>query len=526
MRRRDSARLVVPESRAVTQRVDAGRSPRENDLIENLAELLSDPLPRILLVKGAPGSGKSSLIRQLAERLSGPKLYAFYRAAGNPSGSSPNEGGPGGGVSLLIVDPETQPLPEIQGASLAALPISGEDGSSGGPQLVLEAVQRLAKRGGGLLVVDSWDRATEAQTMETGTAPVSHSTHQISSESVGALREQLGQLPVRCILAMVDSGGPGIESVVDGIIDLGEDDWDGPFLRVANIPKFRAQQPIIGRHPFTLEGGRFYSPMPRGGKAALPIGSPDPDPEPTAPDLWPGAKPFAEAFGRIPAHAIIGIETPVGLPPTFHLIFSLPLAAHILRSGGRVVWIPSSANTPAGVVKPLLKMVPPEFLRERLRVISASGLDPGLGELKSVILPVRTEAGQGGDLQSATARPVMPFLTDAYQFLAGAREGTPSLMVLALDGLNALASVGGFSYSPTLFPVILSKYRVLPGFRGFGVGASDDPLAVASFPSLDIHLRLRERHGRLILYGVNPATPAYILDWPSDDDKVALVRVA
>jgi len=85
--------------------------------------------------------------------------------------------------------------------------------------------------------------------------------------------------------------------------------------------------------------------------------------------------------------------------------------------------------------------------------------------------------------------------------------------------------IAGASYDPATFPLLASTYARLPGFYGFGIGTTGDPLTTALVPTLDTHLRVVERYGRILVFGVRPATPCFMLDWNGGDERYSLVRV-
>jgi hypothetical protein len=251
-----------------------------------------------------------------------------------------------------------------------------------------------------------------------------------------------------------------------------------------------------------------------------------PDPQPENPASWPGSSAFASAFGRFRDHALTGFEMSPLLPHRLMDIFALPAASHVLRAGGRVLWVPSPQTTPSAICTELLRFVAHDWIRERLRILSASGADRGLGDLQGVVLPVRMATGSAGDPRATTAPAVGPAFPEAHRFLRDGVAGPPSLFVLSFDGLQALASVIGVAYQAALFPIILSAYVRLPRFHGLGFGRSDDPLAMAALPSAETHLRIREHCGRAIVFGVRPETQGFILDWTEDEGRYTLLPMA
>lgn len=497
------------------------------DLIDHLVRLLSGPSACLLLLKGPPGSGRTSLLRSLAARLRGPRLCLLYRLRPLPG---PTAGAAAAdfsqaGVTAIDVVGDLLPPPGTSepatGTGGEAMP--GTPGPTGVAYLTQTVIPEMARRGQGALLIDSWDRSAEASYLALD--PRSRSLG-LGSTSISLGREQLEEIPIPTILAVPPSIDVRMDESCDGIIELGTETWDGPPLRVVALSNFRGAPVLESRYVYSLDRGEFYCRTRSTAGLVPPIGAPEDDPSPEPFSVWPGNRVFASAFGRLHYHALTGIELPVGAPSSLFRAVTVPLAAHVLRSGGRVVWIPSTTSTPASLVAEIARHVPVDFLRERFRVLSASGHDPGVGELRSVILPVRTDVAADADVRPATARAVSPIFTDAYQFLRATDTGKPALFVLSLDGLRALALVSGSSYDASTFPLIVSTYARLPGFIGVGVGNTGDPLSTALIPSLETHLKAVERYGRLLLFGLRPPTACFMMDWKAGSERYDLVRVS
>lgn len=500
--------------------------PDREEVLDYLADFLAQTSPRLLLITGSPGTGKSSLLVTLERRVRGPKIFIAYRISptARPGEPLPDEGEHT--TSLLLVDPDrARPAtPEPPGA--AAPPGDAAGGAASGmgaslPAPIRDAVARIVGQGGGSVFVDSWDRSSEAtfsRSLPAGT-PVE------MSGLTRQMREAVNRFPLHVVVALAGIPDAGMESLADAIVELKQESVDGCRLRIGSVRKVRWHPLGEPSFLFTLSGGTFRS-FPRLTRAfTIPVGPPSPDPVPGEPTLWPGSADFAGAFGRLRHHALTGFEMSPLLPFRLVEVFGVPAAAHVLRSGGRVLWIPSPQAPPSSICHELLRSVNHDWLRERLRMLSAAGPDRTLGDLQSVILPVRRTVGEGGELRTATAAPVGPAFPEGYRFLRDGTPETPALFVLSLDGLRALASVSGVSYPTAQFPLILSAYLKLPRFHGLGFGRSDDPLTQASLPSVETHLKVREHLGRVVVSGVRPETPGYVLDWSDPDGRYDLLRI-
>lgn len=491
------------------------------DLIAHLASLLEIPRPQLLIVKGASGTGKSTLLRTLVPLLRRPRIFLAYRSERGVRGSDrtgPPEGEP---VSLLMVDPQAGEGPEgTSGAeysmSFAPAAFRSEDGL---PTPLVEAAHRLDEAGGGCVIMDSWDRGSEelfrSQVGDRGSA-------RVLSTGARALWTQLGSLPATVLLVLVEDPGAEAVSSADGVIELGWEDVEGFALRVLSVPKLRLAPVPEPRFLYSLDQGEFRCPtrLPPGFEP--PIGPPDDDPDPRAATIFPGSQDFAGAFGRLPMPGFTGLEVPSQFASRFADVFLVPLVAHTLTRGGRVVWIPSASSGPAEVCAMLDGYVPKTTLREGLRVLSSAESEEDLGDLAEVALPVRREP----EVQPRTgehAPAVRPLFPSAYDFFRGQTGGRPCLYAIAFGGIHEMAAAAGMTINPSTFPFVVGAYARLPGFHAFALARSGDPLTQVLVARAAAHVRIEERYGRTLLFGVRPRTNPYLLDWPDADGRYHLV---
>ena len=517
---------MAPEAPARAS-ADAAVSRGGFAILPHLVKFLGEPPPLTLLITGASGTGKSILLRTLLPQLTGPRAYVAYRAeaGGSAGGHASPDARPA--LSLLLVDPgaprHEEPSP-ASGEPTPPQPLApaAPPDAEALPPVLAEAISRLATEGGGCLVVDSWDPTSEQEFRSQAAGP--ESIHELSAPAA-LLREKLRRLPLRVILVASSATDPGLVSGADGTVELGWEEVEGFRLRVVSIPKLRSTPPPESRYLYSLEGGSFYCPpqFPPGFRP--PIGPPHPDPAPQEDSLFPGSQPFADAFGRLRFHGLTGLEVPPRFPSLVADVFLYPLVAHAMAIGGRVVWIPSPSSNPHQIASQLSRFLPPDFLRERLRVVSPQAADAAMGDLRSVALPARRAPSEGEPTSKASASPSGPIFPEAFRFLQGTLEGRPSLYVIYLDGLHALATIAGIPLTVETFPLIMGGYARLPRFHGIGFGRADDPLTQAVLAGVDTHIRLIEKCGRSVLLGMRPRTSPFILDWTDEGGRYGLVPI-
>lgn len=500
-----------------------------SDLLSVLSGFLTGPKPRLLVLGGRPGTGKTSLLRALRARLPGPKLQLAYRL-GDPSPATPYAPGPlSAGVSIVVTDAEGLDLeetPESLAAIPAAVAVKGPAGRiavEGLPESIVRGIATMVSRGSGTLLIDEWDRSRQP------TVGLDRDAVEVPARlaaSGAELTERLAQTPVHTVAVILEPVAPDLKSIAEGVLHLGFLEWDGPPVRVLQVEKLSADVPLAAEQLFTLDEGRFYAPprLPRGFAPPLPPIEDDPDPE--VGTIWPGSSELAGAFGRLRHHGLTGLELARGLPNVFAELVWLPVVAHTLRSGGRVVVIPPVSTTPSRLCEQLGASVPADVLRRRLRVLSPV-LDPRATSMpEEVLLPLPTPPEDRERVDDGRPKPVGPQLPEVYRFLTWGEPGRTSLFVISLDGLRAVAVVTGMKLEPTTLPLVISVYAGLPGFHALGLGRVDDPLAPAFIPTLTSRIRMESRDGLILLYGVEPPSPCFMVEWPRGDARYRLVRSA
>jgi hypothetical protein len=495
------------------------------DLLEHIEGFLAGASPQTLLITGASGTGKSTLLQTIIPRLKGPRLFLAYRSESPEGGRAWPAAAERAPVSILFVDPET-PNPEGgEGApagpevSMSFAPAVLQSGESL-PSPIIEAFARLAASGGGYLLVDSWDPSSEAAFRAQASDHGSVRTFETTTPS---LRSQVGRVPVRTILALSGDPDPELISLADGIIDLGWETVEGFSLRVVLVPKLRRTPVPQTRYLYALEHGTFYCPpqLPQGFHP--PIGPPDPDPGPVDGTIFPGSRAFADAFGRLRVHGITGLGISPRFPANLADVFLIPLVAHTLNAGGRVVWFPALASGPSRICAQLAPFVPGDFIRERLRILTAAKGDAGLGDLRSVALPARGDRPEGYGARPVSESPTAPIFPDAYDFLVANPAGRTSLVAISLEGFKALAGIAGIALDPATFFLRISAYQHLPGRHAVSFGLASDPLMQAMMPIMETYIRVEERYGRTVLFGERPRTSPYLLDWTDPNGRYTLV---
>jgi hypothetical protein len=497
-----------------------------SDPVRFLADYFQHGGPRFVLVSGVPGVGKSSLLRAVFEGIPGPKLFLLYQQPMAATAGGPLRPEAGGATTVLLFDPQGPPPPPsaVDGPLAPAELKPWGLGSSG--NALERAIARLAAAGAGTAVVDSWDRDSERFVRALAPDPRALESVPVPATGFGALQSTLIGLDVNLLLGVVPDLGEPLWSIADAVIELRTREIDGAHVRIATAPKVRGRTTESQDQLYTLDEGtiRPFRDLPRG--FVPPVAPLDPDPRPDSGTIWPGSAAFASAFGRLRHGGFTALTlTPECDDPVPTALALLPIG-HALRSGGRVIWAPAPSLRPSRAVALLREQVPDDWLRERLRIITASGDDPGLGDLRAVVLPLRRDVGSGGELRAATSPGVTPIFPDAFQFLRLAPDSGSALYVISIEGLKATAAMAEVPLNPLTLPSILASYARLPRFHGFGYGQASDPISTALLSMVTTQLHLQVICGRPVIHGVRPRSPAYILDWEGSDGRLNLRRCA
>lgn len=498
-------------------------APPKDEVVSYLADRLSSPTPLFALIVGRVGSGKSLLLRSPVPRLPGLKVFLCYQQL-PPSGT----GGAGPSFRMVKVDAQEDRGRPAPGAEPGTPPMFAFDRTSTEelPRPLLEAASRVsAQNPSGWLIADTWDRASEAFARSQVAGPPSVEVFDVSAQQMRNMQAVLNAAENHLALTAAPEFAEAMIPEADEAVELHQVRLGESFLRVATHLRFSQAPPDSADHLYTLAGGVFHSLpcLPPGFQP--PIGPPDPDPEPKEGWAWPGSSDYARAFGRMRLGSFTGLVTSKECPDLIPHIFTVPLAAHVLRSGGRVVWIPGPTFPPVRILGKLADLVPTDWIRERLRLLTASPHDPGLGELGGVVLPLRREVSSGTDLRTALAPGISPTFPEAYRFLRDAPGGGPALLLASLEGWQIATAASGTPLDARAAPVLLGAYGRIPHLIGFGYAHESNPLIEGLRTSTDTFFQVEYSCGRPVVRALTPRPAAFLLDWTDPSGRYSLLPV-
>ena len=500
------------------------RIPRE------LQEFLNLPGPQTLLMRGPPGSGKTTLSLALLEAFKGDKILVTSRVPNQELGREFPWLGNNGGRQIQIVDTsqEEDSVHEVARAierareQLFATRQSDERDAAQFmwlPESLQDAWSRLSPDRPSLVVIDSWDALVEGFLggPPTAGAPVPDRAH---VERV--LIRRMGKAPAHLVFVLEREDQTALDYLVNAVVVTRRETSDQRLTRWMSLLKLRGVRIENPNYPFSLEGAKFESILPIGPYQSLKPGSPDPEKEALPGFIWPGSEDFASSFGRLAIGKITLVEVDPDASADVANLLCLPMVAHVLSLGGRVVMVPHTTETPYDIWEGLSGAVPrPRFLSHVRMIVPPGPAPKGKEDYWKVVLPIQRP--------DPNASPQAPQDSEAIRFLLeGASERSPGLIVISLAGLLGLAQIMNIPLSPEVVTRIPDAFysatkagpfhMVLIGRRGSPLL---DPIRVVS----SVRLAVNIYQGRVFVHGVAPWTPNFVLTEGNKDRPYQLMRV-
>ncbi len=463
-------------------------------LPHELQSLLGLRRPQSILIRGAPGSGKTTLALALLEGFSGRRFFATFRVSKDDLYEQFPWLGSSDGNSVGVMDLATE------GGTTDGTARSSPDGPSppGEPPLpgpLREIWATSSPQRPTILAIDSWEAFVEANSVP-GERSASDATLRGR-----AILSRLTHGPATTVLISEHEGPTPLDYLVNSVLDLRTESFDDRAERWLYLTKIRGVRILNRGYPFTLEGSRFtcVTPVHAELRARLPRGEPAPDPQPG--HLWPGSAQFAAHFGELPLNRIMIWEADEGVPlETIRLLFA-PIVFQVVRDGGRIFHLLPFGLPPDDVWSFYSSVVPIEDFARQVRIQTSVYPRPDSGVPESVIAPMRSASGAAGPRNPA-----------AHRFIReGGKPGAPNLMVIWTAGLHPQEPGDPPPYTPDNLPAIATAYFGAAPVHEIFIGSPGDPFLGSLRPMAAIRIRLRARRGRVFLYGESPMTPPLLL---------------
>jgi KaiC/GvpD/RAD55 family RecA-like ATPase len=498
-----------------------------------LREFLALGGPQTLLVRGPPGSGKSTLCLALLEAFAGDRVLVTSRVSQGELRREFPWIGEAGASTIQVVDASSTDPPFKGGFAAATGTQILEEGEPSErrafeeflmlPSPVQDAWSRLPPDRPSVVVIDSWDALVEQY---LGMRSHHGSDALDRAEVERMLLRRMGRSRSHLILVLEREEQSQLDYLVNGVVVTRRELTEDRLERWLLLPKLRGIRVANSSYPYTVEGAKFQCIEPVRANVDLRGGEIDPEPHPIPRQLWPGSRSFAENFGRLPLGKMSLLEADEDLPDAVLQHLLRPVIGHVMRNGGHVLLVPAASLSSEEIWAGIDGVVPPDQLAKTIRVVDVSrDLGPRVAETRPELA--------GSVVAASTLIPSAsnPDARDVEltRWLKGEGAGAfPNLVVLYVAGLESLAASLRVAITPDIAASFLGSLQATLGGTNLhliAIARPETPLAKPIRSLAAIRIRLHTRLGRVFLYGSKPWTPGFVLTEASDGGPYDLLRI-
>lgn len=502
-------------------------------LPSEIREFLQLPGPQSLVIRGPPGSGKTTLCLAMLEAAAGERVLVTSRVSGGELSREFPWMGNNGSSKIQVVD-SSDLSPSLLGIAHEASKLSMTLEASSAerrelsdflalPSPIQEAWSHLPTDGPSTVVIDSWDALVEHYLSRRGGQNGSSLDR---SEVERVLLRWMGKAPSHLVLVLETDQQTQLDYLVNGVVVTRRELVADRLERWLLLPKLRGIRIAHASYPYTVEGAKFQCIEPLRAYTESRGGHADPEPDRIPGYLWPGSRSFAEAFGRLGVGRMTLLEVADDVPAEVVLHIVAPAKAFTAKNGGRVLTIPAPALSAEEVWGPMEGTRPAGHLSEVFRVLDVTG------QLE------RTLKSHSRDRQATlvSMKSIQPPSADrdpddneiSRWLKGGVVGGYPSLVTMWESGLEAMATAMKLPITPEVaatFPASIqnmlgggSLHLIAVGRPGTGLFESIKSLAT-------LHIRVTNRQGRILLYGLKPWTTGFVLTEGPNSGPYELLRI-
>ena len=418
-------------------------------LPQELREFLALPGPQTMLLRGPPGSGKTTLSLALLEAFKGEKFLVTSRVGDSELSREFPWLGNNGGKEIRIID-TSESVDSVHDVARSVrlmrefvVPPSKRESDEVSrfmwlPTPVQEAWADLTPDRPSLIVIDSWDALVENYLGGTASAGGAVPDR---GEIERLLIRRMGKAPAHLVFVLEREDQTALDYLVNGVVVTGRQTADERLTRWMSLQKLRGVRIENPNYPFSLEGAKFEGILPVKPYHTLRAGAPDPEPDAMPGHIWPGSSDFSASFGRLPLGKITLLEVDPDASPQVPNLLVLPMVAHVLGLDGRVLLVPHSSEGPLDMWADLGPSTSKAKFLSRVRMLVPPGPVPkGKEDLWRTVLPI--------ERPDPSAPPQAPEDSAPMRFLLeGASERSPGLIAISLQGLTGIASSMGVPIS-------------------------------------------------------------------------------
>jgi KaiC/GvpD/RAD55 family RecA-like ATPase len=488
------------------------------------------PGPQTLILRGPPGSGKSTLSLALLEAFRGDRFLITSRVPNREVlrefpwlGANPQHA-----IQTLDTSELDETVHNVarlieQSRQYLYAPSAAAESEVSRflwlPPPLQEAWARLDPKRPTLIVIDSWDALIEQYLApsEGGTAPVPD-----RAEIERLLLRRMAHSAAHLVFVLEREEQTALDYLVNGVAVLQRDAVHERLQRWVTLLKLRGVRIENPVYPFTLEGAKFESILPAKPYTSLRAHPPEPEPDPLPQHVWPGARAFAENFGRLALGRTTLVEVEEAVPGRVLDLVTGPMISHVLQRGGHALITPDPIDTPDDVFASLAGTVTPERFASHARVVvPPGGRPPGSGVVWDAA------ASATGPLSGSS--PHDPSTRETVRFVReGATPDTPGLMIVSIAGALASAAVAGNPYqpdSPEQLPMALASAVRGAAVHQIVLVRPGSPLLTLLRVNAATRLACELHQGRVFVHGISPWTPNFVLTEGSGAAPYDLLRI-